>query len=775
MTPLNSFRHQYSRKRVALVALVFTFIAAALAFSSRDVSSQGVRQPPQDIDKVAREYDRLTLTPRDLLKRARQEGRVTLTTSRGHFDLDVEPFDMRSEDYRSVAVGADGISRDLPRTPSRSFRGKVAGASDTYVRLVLDEGMFQGIIITPSEMYFVEPRRNFNAAAANSEFVFYAKSSLIQQNLGECGTTLAQRVDQRSTAKSNSPFAAAETTPAPLFAPKAETEIATEADFEFTSSHASAAAANADIQNVLTMVDGIYDASLGIKLKIVFQRAWMANNDPYTLTAASAALSQFKDEYDDTFAPGTVPARDLAHMFFGKDFDTDTIGIAYISALCNVPELSYGISQTNFDGINTAMARRATLTAHEIGHNFGASHPDEETSAPSGCNPSIMNSSLQTTNQFCDFSRNQITNHVAGTGGACLWRLTAPGCTYSLSETSRSFGVPGGNGSVAVTAGAGCTWGVAEGTSWLQTTQTAGSGLGTVNYTVAANTGGPRRAFVDIGGQRLSVLQAASPNCAVTGMSPGLPISASLATSDCLAGQPDREMARVDLYSFNGMAGQQIRLEMSDDPSAAPIVDTYVYLLAPDGLLIAENDDISLGVITNSRIPVPAGTFFTLPQTGTYTVIATSFSSDETGGYTLKLTSVPLMLTAQVTDSVGSAAALNSVTFARSSTPPANTAFSIIDNFNFSADHITRLILFTSDLGLPPQQNPSQAVLSVSAGGHPLVVENVGPFTFPGLNGTYIVVALKRTDGGAMPTGSLAFTVTAATLTSNVVTITIAP
>ena len=220
-----------------------------------------------------REFDRLTLTPRDLLKGVRQNGRVTLATSRGKFDLDVEPFDILATNYRAVEVGADGISRDLPRAPARSFRGKVAGMSETYVRLVLDEGAFQGIIITPTETFFVEPRRNFNPAAADSEFVFYAKSSLIQQNAGECGTTLAEQVGLRATAgKSETQTANASSTPQPLFGPQALAEIATEADFEFTSNFVSSAAANSDIQTIMTLVDGIYDANLGIKLSIVFQR-----------------------------------------------------------------------------------------------------------------------------------------------------------------------------------------------------------------------------------------------------------------------------------------------------------------------------------------------------------------------------------------------------------------------------------------------------------------------------------------------------------------------
>ena len=240
----------------------------------------------------------------------------------------------------------------------------------------------------------------------------------------------------------------------------------------------------------------------------------------------------------------------------------------------------------------------------------------------------------------------------------------------------------------------------------------------------------------------------------------------------------------MDRYKFFGMAGQKIRIEMNAAIAPPNGLDTFLYLVGPDGSLnppVAENDDIQLGVQTNSRIPctnVPnapcAVEFLTLPQTGTYIIIATSFASDDTGGYTLTLTSEPLLLTAQVTDSVGSAAAVNSVTFARTSNA-SNTAFRIFDPLNFSADQTTRIILFTSDLGLPQQQDPDPDVLSVSAGGQQLVVEHVGPFSVPGLNGSYLVVALKRRIPGPMATGSLALTVTSRLHISNQTTITIVP
>ena len=114
------------------------------------------------------------------------------------------------------------------------------------------------------------------------------------------------------------------------------------------------------------------------------------------------------------------------------------------------------------------------------------------------------------------------------------------------------------------------------------------------------------------------------------------------------------------------------------------------------------------------------------------------------------------------------AAVLDSVTYVHG-------PFKLSNPHNFSSDRITRLIVFTSDLGLN-QSNPDPSILSVKIASLDLVVENVRPFSGAALSGSQIVVALKRRDGGSMPTGNnLAFTVTRNGQTSNVVMIAIAP
>lgn len=119
----------------------------------------------------------------------------------------------------------------------------------------------------------------------------------------------------------------------------------------------------------------------------------------------------------------------------------------------------------------------------------------------------------------------------------------------------------------------------------------------------------------------------------------------------------------------------------------------------------------------------------------------------------------PVIFTEVGTNNV---AAVDSVTFVRG-------PFRLFNPLNFSADQRTRLIFFTSDLGLT---QPNSSVLSVQASGVPLTVEAVGPVVgVPSLTASYVVVRLP--DG--LPTGNLQLTITLNGVTSNAATLNISP
>ena len=102
-------------------------------------------------------------------------------------------------------------------------------------------------------------------------------------------------------------------------------------------------------------------------------------------------------------------------------------------------------------------------------------------------------------------------------------------------------------------------------------------------------------------------------------------ITGSLSAQSCLS--PIRQNTRAARYSFFGNAGQKVTIS-----ATSSAIDTYLYLLSPDGSLLAENDDISRTDL-NSRIP--ASGFLTLPVSGIYIAEVTTSAAAVTGSFTL--------------------------------------------------------------------------------------------------------------------------------------------
>lgn len=78
-----------------------------------------------------------------------------------------------------------------------------------------------------------------------------------------------------------------------------------------------------------------------------------------------------------------------------------------------------------------------------------------------------------------------------------------------------------------------------------------------------------------------------------------------------------------DFYSFMGSAGQNIRIDLSSNE-----FDTYLQVVAPNGTAV-ENDDFE-GSTNRSIVELQ------LPETGRYSIIATSYRENEIGSYQLR-------------------------------------------------------------------------------------------------------------------------------------------
>jgi hypothetical protein len=383
------------------------------------------------LSKTLRKYDLLKFNPRAAISQIRRTGKLVLKTSERVFDIKLFSHDLRSKDYVSQAIGANGVPRTLPRIPADTYKGFVQDLNGAQVRLTIADNSIEGAIITKIGRYFIQPARSFSKTAGEDEFVFYNGQD-ISQDAGTCGVTLADQVaaeEDRARSSIDQPkvggsllAGSQDSSDIAALNPQKIVRLATDADAEYVAALGGPGQANSHILSIMNQVDGIYQVELGITFQIVFQNAWTdAATDPYRSTDGAALLNEFSNHWNANFK--STP-RDLAHLWTGK-YLGGTLGTANLGAVCRKSDSAYGWSRRYPDNpANPVAAVTVGLTAHEIGHNLGAAHTDQPTTeipadiGPS-CRGTIMQSSPGNGLSFCPFSRSQIAGFI-NTSGNCL-------------------------------------------------------------------------------------------------------------------------------------------------------------------------------------------------------------------------------------------------------------------------------------------------------------------------------------------------------------------
>lgn len=186
-------------------------------------------------------------------------------------------------------------------------------------------------------------------------------------------------------------------------------------------------------------------------------------------------------------------------------------------------------------------------------------------------------------------------------------------CTYSITPTSQFFNANGGPGSVSVSVPAGCAWTATSNSSFITINSgAAGSGNGTVVYTVATNQAPVQRnGTMTIAGQTFTVTQeAGTPNTIplVSGVTQSGSIPAASAGA-CLLGAtqytiqvPSGSTQLGIVLSGNQNVNLHARFNQSVSIVNGVIVDDY--------RSTSSGNNESLTITAGSAPPLQAGTYF---------------------------------------------------------------------------------------------------------------------------------------------------------------------
>ena len=265
------------------------------------------------------------------------------------------------------------------------LRGSIRGNSASWVRIVLADNVPRGLIWDGTDLYAIEAPGD-SAVVSTQAVIYRLADSYAMPGTMSCGVTLASGSVGTAFNK-----LVGELNVAIAQAPGASTQLNLgaigdspfQADFGVDSDTA--------ILTRLSNVDGIFSEQLGVQLQVQVLELFDNASDPFTATTDSSALLDELDVYRQGSAEQS--AQGLTHLYTGRNLDGSTVGVAYNPGICR--RFGAGLTQATFGAATDSL-----ITAHELGHNFGAPHDGVPGPCESETGDFLMAVSINSSDQF---------------------------------------------------------------------------------------------------------------------------------------------------------------------------------------------------------------------------------------------------------------------------------------------------------------------------------------------------------------------------------------
>ncbi len=290
----------------------------------------------------------------------------------------------------------DAVERQALGENLDIFRGSLPGITQSWARIVIADGVPQGLVFDGTEIFAIESGDDGQAKMFRLADLQIEPGKLTCASPGtvNTGTELLELV----TSEVNATIQRAQ-------GAQSEIDVALVADFEFAS--VPLRDAEAEMITRMNNVDGIFSSQLGVQISIGRIDVFGSSNDPFSDQTNSSdllrELADFRESRPEQRANG------LTHLFTGRNLDGSTVGIAYSgNALCS-GRFGAGLTQGT-NGVTTD----SLVAAHELGHNFGAPHDGESGSVCEGTPEDfLMAPRLNGSDTFSNCSIQQMEDDVA--------------------------------------------------------------------------------------------------------------------------------------------------------------------------------------------------------------------------------------------------------------------------------------------------------------------------------------------------------------------------
>ncbi|RMF73185.1 MAG: hypothetical protein D6744_15960 [Planctomycetota bacterium] len=295
------------------------------------------------------------------------------------YTLSLQPHSVRAPGYQLLIQDETGAIVPVEPGPERTLRGEIVDQPGSFVAASSNEdGLYARILMNDGNEYWIEPVRGLVPGYDAEDHVIYHTDDVYPHG-GSCAADQMGHVDpvSKDSAGSGSGIG----TRGSL----CTAELACDADFEYYQAHGSSVTnVESQINSIINSMNVQYEGEVGITHLVTAIVVRTSSNDPYTSSDPGTLLNQFTNEWNSN--QGSIQ-RDVAELFTGRNMNGGVIGIAWLSAVCT--SSGYNVVESDFNG---NFSCKTDLSAHELGHNWGADH--------CSCTSNTMNPFITCANTF---------------------------------------------------------------------------------------------------------------------------------------------------------------------------------------------------------------------------------------------------------------------------------------------------------------------------------------------------------------------------------------
>jgi hypothetical protein len=343
---------------------------------------------------------------RPALTRASKGGAATL-----EFTAYGRNFRLQLSSNQRLAQLAAGSSVQL-------YKGTLEGVPDSWARISIHDGLPRGMIWDGRELFIVEAAAEGVNYGAAGTVMFKLADAVLEQGVSFTGDTVETPRDPAAAYGAMIGELRARTQALQAGVAADGVEISILGDAAYLARYADETQARDAILTRLNNVDGIFSSQLGVELQVV--SVDLAGESTAGLSATTNSSVLIEELGRLRQQSPALSATGLTHLFTGRQLDGDTAGIAYSLALCSE---RFGASLTM---AHNSATLDALITAHEIGHVFGAPHDGTEQCASTPQGQFIMTPTLNTSvTSFSQCSLDQINAVIDSY--SCVVALPPPG------------------------------------------------------------------------------------------------------------------------------------------------------------------------------------------------------------------------------------------------------------------------------------------------------------------------------------------------------------